>query len=180
MSQTKNTLKSYCLYLALRPSYFPTGGWGSTSSSCLLLLLGRSWRSLCWGVPPSRVGGKLDSIVLSRIRLPSCTRSWHFSPRRPKACCRGARAWQQCEFRGCSQLTSCYDEPCEASAAMCSRCRWQKSSWFPSPCWKFRCRGALASKLCTRKCQSFLCASSFASFCRRPGRSWLLTSSRLW
>ena len=125
MSQTiKNTLKSYCFYIALRPSYSPTRGWGSTSSSppagafLTLLTLGRStvsrWRK---NSPP---------LLPSWIRFTSSAKNWHFPPRSLKAYCRRARAWLQFEFCGCSRFTSCYGEPFEASAVMCSRCHWQR------------------------------------------------------
>ena len=71
MSQTiKNTFKSYCFFtshwclltLLLEVEALPL----------LLLLLGHSWRSSCWGVPPSCVGGKpafVDPLHILRKKL---------------------------------------------------------------------------------------------------------------
>ena len=134
-------------YLALRPSYSPTGG--STSPSRLLLLLGRSWCSSCWCVPPSQVGGKnLPPLLPLWIRFTSSTESWHFPPAASKRCTAGKQEqdliwilWLLAVdlFLWWAMWSLC----CNVLEMMLT-----SSLWLSWPCWKFRCRGALASKLC--------------------------------
>ena len=122
MSQRKNNFKSHCLPFALRPSHSTTGSGGSTSSTrhLMFLLLGRSWRTSLV-IPRLAFAESLTSMLPSRIRLTLSTGSWHCFSRRQKACCRGARAWEQFELCGCSQLTSCCDEPNVKPLLQCAR-----------------------------------------------------------
>ena len=112
-------------YIALRPSYSPTGG--STSPSRLLLLLGRSWCSSCWCVPPSQVGGKnLPPLLPLWIRFTSSTESWHFPPAASKRCTAGKQEQDLIWILWLLAVDLLLWWAMWTSAAMCSRWCWHR------------------------------------------------------
>ena len=167
MSQTiKNTFKSYCFF---------TSHWGLLTLLLEALPLLVVFSS-CWGVPDVPHVG-----AFHRLRLAEKTRlrgSASHLPQKvgifpPAASKRHTAGKQEQDLIWILWLLAVDLLLWWAMWSLCCNVlemMLTTSLWLSWPCWKFRCRGALASKLCY---------SSYVFSCHRPG-SWLLISSPLW